>query len=175
MRVVQNGKVLGHREGAKPNSSVIWQTHSSPLRRTSRIRTRFGSDSALVMAMNSFIEIVRQKTKWKSHDSMVPASIFVNRAGSEPAEGTGEINQRVSHRAGGGQRQHPGPENAFDNLELERVETFGTADTHDGSGDGVCGGNRHAEMRRREQDARAGGFRREAVTDGASPFYGQVS
>src|ERR1017187_1981513 len=42
-------------DGAKPNSSVIWQTHNSPRRNASRIRTRFGSDNALVMAMNSRI------------------------------------------------------------------------------------------------------------------------
>ena len=42
-------------DGAKPNSSVIWQTQSSPRRSARRIRTRFGSDSALVMAMNSRI------------------------------------------------------------------------------------------------------------------------
>src|ERR1035437_2875226 len=44
-------------DAARPNNSVIWQTHSSPPWRASNMRTRFSSASALVTAMNSRIFI----------------------------------------------------------------------------------------------------------------------
>ncbi len=48
-------------------------------------------------------------------------------------------------------------------LELEGVETFCTADTHDGSRDGVGGGDGHPKVRRGEEHGSAGRFRRKAV------------
>ena len=74
-----------------------------------------------------------------------------------------DLNQRVGDRAAGGQRQHPRPEDAFDDVQLERVETLRAADAHDGGGDGVRGGDGHPKMRRGEQHGGAGGFRRETV------------
>src|SRR5208283_5279456 len=55
-------------DGAKPNSSVIWQTHSSRRRSARRIRTRLGSDSALVTAMNSRIDcyFVKQLNEYRA-------------------------------------------------------------------------------------------------------------
>src|ERR1035441_6888448 len=44
-------------EAARPNNSVIWQTHSSPPWRARNMRTRFSSPSALATAMNSRIFI----------------------------------------------------------------------------------------------------------------------
>src|ERR1035437_3935872 len=46
-------------DGARPNSSVIWQTQSSPPCKASNMRTRFSSASALVTAMNSRVVIQR--------------------------------------------------------------------------------------------------------------------
>src|ERR1035441_8162595 len=82
---------------------------------------------------------------------------------SEPAKRASGVDQRVGNGRAGRQREHPGPEDAFDDVQLERVETFRAADAHDGSGDGVGGGDGHPEMRGSEQHARTGGFRREAV------------
>src|SRR5262245_16414960 len=49
-------------EVARPNSSVIWQTHNSPRRSDRSIRTRFGSDNALVMVINCCILFVISPT-----------------------------------------------------------------------------------------------------------------
>src|SRR5258705_11863045 len=96
-------------EGAKPNSSVIWQTQSSPRRRASRIRTRFGADSALAMAMNSRIDchfvIKRNKCsmEWLGEQAEFPAG----GRGLQPAGRADAFDQRIGNNGAGGPRLQP--------------------------------------------------------------------
>ncbi len=43
-------------------------------------------------------------------------------------------------------RQKPGPDDSFDDRQLERVRILRETDAHDRRGNAVGGGNRHAEM-----------------------------
>src|ERR1017187_9761521 len=107
---------------ARPKSSVIWQTHNSPPRNASSIRTRLSSASALVMFMNSRISIFRQITKQQSHILLDSAITFLQqcvshgcagkgRAGSPlPPVGQGQRNQQrspLARRAGDRPPYHP--------------------------------------------------------------------
>ena len=57
---------------ARPKSSVIWQTHNSPRLNVRRILTRFGSDNAFVMAINSRMLLLHFAKQRNDYDNDTP-------------------------------------------------------------------------------------------------------
>ncbi len=71
--------------------------------------------------------------------------------------------REIGQTGGRGDGQYPRPKNSVYDTEVEGVEALCAADTHDTGGDGVGGGDRHAEGGRDAQDGRSGGLCGEAV------------
>ena len=80
-----------------------------------------------------------------------------------PTGDLGQLDQQISHASAGRNRHYPRPEDAFDHVESEMIESFRAADTHDGGGDDVRGGHGHSEMGGGDQHSGAGGFGGETV------------
>ena len=93
-------------------------------------------------------------SEWKYPSSFDPLN---------PPAGLGQANKEVSHRAGGGESEHPGPDHPLHNGPFDGVEAFGATDTHDGSGDIVGGRNRIPRIRRQPNDRRRTGLGRKAI------------
>src|SRR5260221_4359668 len=67
-------------------------------------------------------------------------------------------NQPVTDAAGGGQGEHPSPNNALDDRQFEGAEPLGGADAHDRGRNGVGSGHRHAQQSTDKEDGTAAGF-----------------
>src|SRR5688572_4741607 len=74
-----------------------------------------------------------------------------------------ESKEAVSEQGRDRESENPGPNNPAHEPPLHCIESFGRPHTHDGSGDHVSGGERHAPHAGHLYDECRGGLRREAM------------